>query len=69
MNSSHAEHSASLIDEGLRLNQDLVRQINQIVEGAHASSECAQPARPMLIESLLWTVAGAIVWVATLYLL
>ncbi|WP_322085710.1 hypothetical protein [Burkholderia sp. BCC1999] len=68
MNSSHVG-----IDDGpganaLRLNQDLVSQINEMVSGDHVLSDCWASGRPMLIEGVLWSLAGAIVWVAAIYL-
>jgi hypothetical protein len=68
MNSSHVELNAGLVDNGLKLNQDLANQINEMTSGPHSNSECWSSGRPMVIEALLWTLGGAILWVVTLYL-
>lgn len=54
-------------DEGMRLNQDLVNQLNQMIDGEHAASECWASGKPMLIEGLLWSLLGAVFWVSALY--
>ena len=60
--------SSNTEDEGLRLNQDLVEQINELVYGEHAASECWSPAKPVLVEGLLWSALGATLWLVVLYL-
>ncbi|RQM47101.1 hypothetical protein EHZ19_15720 [Paraburkholderia bannensis] len=68
MSASNAELRMSLADEGRRINQDLVDQINAMVEGEHSNSECFASGKPILVEGVLWTIFGAILWVVTLYL-
>ncbi|WP_105133240.1 hypothetical protein [Burkholderia sp. BE12] len=68
MSASNAELRMSLADEGRRINQDLVDQINAMVEGDHSKSECFESGKPILVEGVFWTIFGAILWAATLYL-
>ncbi len=68
MTTSPAELVSDLTDSGLQLNIDLAAQINEMVSGAHASSECWQSGRLMLLEGAIWSAFGAALWVATLYL-
>ncbi|ALX17280.1 hypothetical protein P350_37505 [Burkholderia cepacia JBK9] len=68
MNSSHVGIDDGPDANALRLNQDLVSQINEMVSGDHVLSDCWASGWPMLIEGVLWSLAGAIVWVAAIYL-
>jgi hypothetical protein len=63
-----AEVTSDMSDRGLQLNQDLVNQLNEMVQGKHAHSECWASSRPMLVEGLLWSALGAVLWVVTLYI-
>jgi hypothetical protein len=60
--------SSDTTDRGLQLNQDLVNQLNDSVQGEHANSECWSSSRPVLVEGLLWSVFGAVLWMVTLYI-
>lgn len=68
MTAANAEIRLSLAEEGKRINQDLVDQINKLNEGEHARSECFQSGRPMIVEAIIWCAFGAALWAATLYL-
>jgi len=68
MATSNVEVSSEMSDRGIQLNQDLVNQLNEMVEGEHANSECWGSSRPMLVEGLLWIALGAVLWVVTLYI-
>lgn len=68
MTTSPAEISSGFTDTGLKLNQDLVNQLNEMTSGQHASSECWQSGRGLLVEGLLWSSLGAVLWVVVLYL-
>jgi hypothetical protein len=68
MAATNAEIRLSLAEEGRRINQDLVDQINAMTEGEHAQSECYSSGRPMLVEGVLWCIFGAVLWMASLYL-
>lgn len=48
------------------LNQDLVRQLNALASEEHTSADCWKPARPMIVESTVWIVVAAVLWVSTL---
>ena len=63
-----AEVTPHMSDHGLQLNQDLVNQLNEMVQGEHANSECWASSRPMLVEGLLWSALGAVLWVVTIYI-
>jgi len=63
-----AEVTPDMIGHELQLNQDLVNQLNEMVQGEHANSECWASSRPMLVEGLLWSAFGAILWVVTIYI-
>ena len=68
MTTSGVEASPDMSDRGLQLNQDLVNQLNEMVQGDHADSECWASSRPMLLEGLLWSALGAVLWMVTLYI-
>jgi hypothetical protein len=61
--------SAHPDDEGLRLNRDLVNQLNEMIEGEHSTSECWSSGKPLLFEGILWSLLGAVLWVVALYFL
>ncbi|SFU20769.1 hypothetical protein SAMN05192563_101596 [Paraburkholderia aspalathi] len=68
MATSSVEVSSDTTDRGLQLNQDLVNQLNELVQGGHADSECWSSSRPVLVEGLLWSILGAVLWMVTLYI-
>ena len=67
MTTTNAGLRLNLSDEVVRLNQDLVKQVNAITEGEHAQSECMSSGRPIVVEGLLWCVFVAILCAVTLY--
>ncbi|MGP8473719.1 hypothetical protein [Burkholderia sp. PR2] len=67
MTAANAEVRLNLSEEGRRINRDLVEQINAMVQGEHAQSECFGSGRPMVVECIGWCIFGAILWMATLY--
>lgn len=68
MTTSGVEVSSDMSDRGLQLNQDLVNQLNEMVQGEHVTSECWASSGPMLLEGLLWSAFGAVLWIVTLYI-
>ncbi len=68
MTTSGVDISSDTGARGLQLNQDLVNQLNEMVQGDHADSECWASSRPMLLEGLLWSALGAVLWMVTLYI-
>jgi hypothetical protein len=68
MSTSSAGVSSDMDARGLQLNQDLVNQLNELLLEEYANSEYCSSSRPVLIEGLLWSVFGAILWVVTLYI-
>jgi hypothetical protein len=68
MATSSVEVSSDTTDRGLQLNQDLVNQLNELVQAGHANSECWSSSRPVLVEGVLWSMLGAVLWMVTLYI-
>ncbi|OBR53143.1 hypothetical protein [Paraburkholderia tropica] len=69
MTTSPAQISSGFVDTGLKLNHDLVNQLNEMTSGEHLASECWKSGRTMLVEGALWSIFGAALWVAVLYLM
>lgn len=68
MNKSKVDESSGMMNTSLSLNKDLVRQLNALSSEEHASSDCWNPAKPMVVEAIIWVAVAAVLWVVTLSL-
>ncbi|RQM47099.1 hypothetical protein EHZ19_15710 [Paraburkholderia bannensis] len=68
MTSTPVDLPARPVEDGLKLNRDLANQLNEMIRGEHASSECWSADRPMFIEGVLWSIFGATLWLLVLYI-
>ncbi|HEN8801328.1 TPA: hypothetical protein U8251_003963 [Pseudomonas putida] len=68
MSKTQVDTSSGMMLTSQSLNRDLVRQLNALAEEEHTSSDCWRPARPMIIESTVWILMAAILWIGTLML-
>jgi len=68
MSKTEVDTSSGMMLTSQSLNQDLVRQLNALAAEEHTSSDCWRPARPMIIESTVWILMAAILWIGTLML-
>ncbi|WAH55317.1 hypothetical protein LZ023_19895 [Pseudomonas silvicola] len=60
---------AHIVNDDRSLDQDLVRQLNAILGDQHTASDCWQSANGMLVESCVWLLIAAAIWVVTLVFL
>lgn len=68
MSKTEVDASSGMMLTSQSLNQDLVRQLTALASEEHTSSDCWRPARPMIIESSVWILMAAILWIGTLML-
>lgn len=68
MSKTEVNPSSGMMLTSQSLNQDLVRQLTALASEEHTSSDCWRPARPMIIESSVWILTAAILWIGTLML-
>lgn len=68
MSKTEVNASSGMMLTSQSLNQDLVRQLTALASEEHTSSDCWRPARPMIIESSVWILTAAILWIGTLML-
>ncbi|AZC17892.1 MULTISPECIES: hypothetical protein [Pseudomonas] len=66
MSKIEVDASSGMMLTSQSLNQDLVRQLNALATEEHTSSDCWRPARPMIVESTVWILIAAILWLGTL---
>jgi hypothetical protein len=60
------EHGAQ--EARRQLNKDLVERLDELIGAENMSSDCWNPARPMVIEALIWVASAATIWGVTLLL-
>lgn len=66
MSKTEVDASSGMMLTSQSLNQDLVRQLSALATEEHTSSDCWKPARPMIVESSVWILIAAILWIGTL---
>ncbi|WP_074773664.1 hypothetical protein [Paraburkholderia fungorum] len=60
--------SKSSEEHGFKLNQDLVKQINEMSGGDRFDTMPSNESRPLLVEGFIWSIFGAALWILTLYI-
>ena len=66
MNKTKVDESSGMMSTSLSLNKDLVRQLDALSSVDHTGSDCWSPAKPMVVEAIVWIALGAVLWVVTL---